>query len=202
MKKTVKWLLAVCLPMLAAAGCASPEKDAGPSLADAALQRIDQIRSERQLELVEYEISKIVKSVDKGSFWQIGSRKVLLTCKAYLQAGIDLGDFNPMTDVVIDEERKSVTITLPSPKLLSMEMPLKEVLVEDSQSTWFRRDFSMAELNQILRIGEKQILDSVPDLGILDEAKQNARLFFEPALKHMGFTSVHVSFKEPVNENE
>lgn len=196
MKTVFKWLLAAGFGLLAAAGCGPSEKEeAGTSLADAALERIDQIRSERQLELVEYEISKIVKTVDKGAWYQIGKRKILLTCKAYLQAGVDLTDFNPMTDVVIDEEKKSVTITLPSPTLLSMEMPLQEVMVEDSQATWFRNEFSMAELNTILRLGEQQILDSVPILGILDEAKQNARLFFEPALKHMGFTYVHVAFK-------
>ena len=58
----------------------------------------------------------------------------------------------------------------------------------------------MSEVNQILREGEKQILDCVPSLGIIDEAKQKARLFFEPALKRLGFNSVYVSFKQPVKE--
>jgi hypothetical protein len=58
----------------------------------------------------------------------------------------------------------------------------------------------MSEVNQILRAGEQQILESVPTLGIIDEAKQKARMFFEPALKHLGFNSVYVSFKQPVKE--
>ena len=194
----LKWLLAAGIGLLAAAGCASP--DAGKSLTDAALQCINQVSSERQLELVELEIRKFLKAQDKGAWYQLGKKTILLSCKAYLQAGIDLGDFNPMTDVVIDEERRSISLTLPCPTLLSMEMPLEEVEVADEKVTGFHSAFKMSEVNQILREGEKQILDCVPSLGIIDEAKQKARLFFEPALKRLGFNSVYVSFKQPVKE--
>lgn len=194
----LKWLLAAGIGLLAAAGCASP--DTGKSLTDAALQRIDQISSEQQLELAEFEIRKFLKAKDKGAWFQLGTRTILLSCKAYLQAGIDLGDFNPMTDVVIDEQRKSISLMLPCPTLLSMEMPLEEIEVADEKYTGFRGVFKMSEVNQILREGERQILDSVPTLGIIEEAKQKARLFFEPALKHLGFNSVYVSFKQPVKK--
>ena len=194
----LKWLLAAGILVLSTAGCAS--RDSKQSLTDAALQRIDQISSERQLELVEFEIRKFLKAQYKGAWYEIGKKKILLSCKAYLQAGIDLGDFNPMTDVVIDEERKSISLTLPCPTLLSMEMPLEEVEVADEKVTGFRSEFKMSEINTILRMGEEQILESVPSLGIIDEAKQKARLFFEPALKHLGFSSVYVSFKQPVKE--
>ena len=127
-------------------------------------------------------------------------KTVLLSCKAYLQVGIDLGDFNPMTDVVIDEDRKSISITLPYPTLLSMDMPLEDALVENQRVAFTRTKFKMADMNMILRLGEEQILDIVPSLGILEEAKQNARLFFEPALKHLGFASVYISFKQPVQK--
>ena len=81
-----------------------------------------------------------------------------------------------------------------------MEMPLEEVEVADEKVTGFRSEFKMSEINTILRMGEEQILESVPSLGIIDEAKQKARLFFEPALKRLGFNSVYVSFKQPVKE--
>ena len=188
----LKWLLPACL-LLAASGCKRQ------SLTDAALQRIDQISSERQLELVEFEVRRFLKAEDKGIL-SIANKTVLLSCKAYLQAGIDLADFNPMTDVVIDEDQKSISITLPYPTLLSMDLPLEDALVESQKVPIIRSRFKMADMNMILRLGEQQILDSVPTLGILDEAKQNARLFFEPMLKHLGFSSVYVTFKEPVKK--
>ena len=188
----LKWLLPACL-LLAASGCKRQ------SLTDAALQRIDQISSERQLELVEFEVRRFLKAEDKGIL-SIANKTVLLSCKAYLQAGIDLADFNPMTDVVIDEDQKSISITLPYPTLLSMDLPLEDALVESQKVPIIRSRFKMADMNMSLRLGEQQILDSVPTLGILDEAKQNARLFFEPMLKHLGFSSVYVTFKEPVKK--
>lgn len=188
----LKWLLPACL-LLAASGCKRQ------SLKDVALQRIDQISSQRQLELVEFEVRRFLKAEDKGIL-SIANKTVLLSCKAYLQAGIDLADFNPMTDVVIDEDRKSISITLPYPTLLSMDMPLEDALVESQKVPIIRSRFKMADMNMILRLGEQQILDSVPTLGILDEAKQNARLFFEPMLKHLGFSSVYVTFKESVKK--
>ena len=136
----LKWLLAAGLLVLSAAGCGS--RGSKQSLTDAALQRIDQISSEQQLELVELEIRKFLKAKDKGAWYQIGKKTIVLSCKAYLQAGIDLGDFNPMTDVVIDEERRSISLTLPCPTLLSMEMPLEEVEVADEKVTGFHSAFT------------------------------------------------------------
>jgi len=42
---------------------------------------------------------------------------------------------------------------------------------------------------------EKQIRSSVPSLGILEKAEENARRFFESVFTKMGFTSVEVVFE-------
>ena len=116
-------------------------------------------------------------------------------CKAYLKAGIDLGGFNPMTDVTIDPDETMITLTLPSPTLLSLNMPIDgiDVLYEKASLS---KGFNLTDLNDLLRQGEIQIRESVPELGILDDARRNARLFFEPLFKQLGFTSVQVVFKD------
>ena len=162
-----------------------------------AIQVIDKIKSEKQLGLVEYEVQKIVKAKDEGhKFFFIQSKKeILCSCTAYLKAGIDLGGFNPMTDVSIDPDETMITLTLPAPTLLSLNMPIDgvEILYEKTKNS---QGFRLAELNDLLRQGEAQIRASAPELGILEDAKRNARLFFEPLLKRLGFTSVQVEFKE------
>ena len=188
----LKWLLAACLPVLAA-GCTNAKL----SRKEAAIQKIDQVKAERQLGLVDYEITKVIKAKDKSGFLKLGNRSLLLTCTAYLEAGLDLTDFNPMTDIKVDEDESNVTITLPSPVLLSMNMPLDEVKEEYFKKGLTATAFTMAEMNTILRLGEEQIRDSVPDLGILEEAKVNAQRFFETLLKHMGFSTVQVTFRKP-----
>ena len=54
---------------------------------------------------------------------------------------------------------------------------------------------SAEERNALLRQGEKQIRDSVPSLGILEKADENARRFFESVFSKMGFTAVTVQFR-------
>ena len=194
-----KILLTACLAALTLTGCGSRAQKAAEKLLsrkEQAIQVIDKVKSEKQLGLVEYEVQKIVKAKEEDhKFFFIQSKKeILCSCKAYLKAGIDLGGFNPMTDVSVDPDETMITITLPAPTLLSLNMPIDgvEILYEKTQNS---QGFILSELNDLLRQGEKQILDSVPDLGIMEDAKQNARLFFEPLFKRLGFTSVQVDFK-------
>ena len=196
-----KWLLAAVLLMLTASGCDSRSQQAVENAAkllsrkEKAIQVIDKVKSEKQLGLVEYEVQKIVKAQDSKG-WIIKQKRALLcSCKAYLKAGIDLGGFNPMTDVAIDPDETMITLTLPAPTLLSLNIPIDEVeiLYEKTKNS---QGFKLQELNELLRQGEAQISASVPDLGILEDAKRNARLFFEPLFKRLGFTSVQVEFKE------
>ena len=194
----LKWLIPACL-LLALPGCGSRSKQISEILSrkEKAIQVIDKIKSEKQLGLVEYEVQKIVKAKEAGhKFFFIPSKKeILCSCKAYLKAGIDLSGFNPMTDMAIDPDETMITLSLRAPTLLSLNMPIDgvEILYEKTKNS---QGFKLAELNELLRQGEAQISASVPELGILEDAKRNARLFFEPLFKRLGFTSVQVEFNE------
>ena len=152
------------------------------------------ITSMKQLSLVEYRVSKIIKADDEGAWYKIGDRKILLSCTAYLKAGIDLATFGP-DDVDIDWTGRRVTVTIPHATLLSLDMPASEIREEYDHVTMFRHSFSAEERNALLRQGEKQIRSSVPSLGILDKADENARRFFESVFQKMGFESVEVAFR-------
>ncbi len=89
-----------------------------------------------------------------------------------------------------------VTITLPHATLLSIDIPPSEIREEYEQVTLLRWDFSNKERNDLLRQGERQIRASVPSLGILPKAEENARKLFESMFYKMGFTTVEVVFKQ------
>ena len=162
---------------------------------DAAIRReIEAISGMKQLGLVEYRVRKIIKVDDKGEWYKIGDRKILVSCTAYLKAGIDLSSFGE-EDISIDRLTGKVTVTLPHASLLSLEIPPSEIRQEYDQVTLLRSDFSVQERNDLLRQGERQIRSSVPSLGILDKAEDNARKFFESVFLKMDFTSVEVVFK-------
>ena len=207
MRKTIqlsKWLLAAVLLMLTASGCGprSQKMAALLSRKEKAIQVIDKIKSEKQLGLVEYEIEKIVKAKEEGRkvFILKSKKEILCSCKAYLKAGIDLSGFNPMTDMAIDPDETMITLTLPAPTLLSLNMPVQEIDVKYEKASVLAGDFKLAQVNDLLRQGEAQIRESVPELGILDDAKRNARQFFEPLFKNLGFATVQVDFKDPITQ--
>jgi hypothetical protein len=161
---------------------------------DTVQREVEAITAMKQLSLVEYRVSKIIKADDEGAWYKIGERKILLSCTAYLKAGIDLATFGP-DDVDVDWTGKRVSVTIPHATLLSLDMPASEIRQEYDHVTMLRQSFSAEERNALLRQGEKQIRDSVPSLGILEKADENARRFFESVFQKMGFESVEVSFR-------
>ena len=183
---TVPLLLAVVLALSGCHGRAAVE--------DTVQREIEAITAMKQLSLVEYRVSKIVKADDEGAWYKIGDRKILLSCTAYLKAGIDLATFGP-DDVAIDWTGKRVSVTIPHATLLSLDMPASEIREEYDHVTMFRQSFTAEERNALLRQGEKQIRRSVPSLGILEKADENARRFFESVFQKMGFETVEVSFR-------
>ena len=161
---------------------------------DTTEREIEAISQMQELSLVEYRVRKIVKADDEGEWYKIGDRKILLSCTAYLKAGIDLSGFSA-ENVDINRLDGSVTVTVPHAKLLSLDMPASEIREEYDHVTMLRHSFSAEERNALLRQGEKQIRSSVPSLGILEKAEENARRFFESVFTKMGFTSVEVVFE-------
>lgn len=157
-------------------------------------KEIASVSSLKQLTLVEYKVRKIIKANDEGEWYKIGDRKIILSCTAYLKAGIDLSTFSA-DDVTANRAEGKVTISLPHASLLSLNIPPSEIREEYDQVTLLRSGFSAEERNRLLRQGERQIRESVIYLGILDKAEENARKFFTSIFSRMGYTTVDVVFK-------
>ena len=186
---TVGTFSVLFLALLATAGC-SRRND----VEEMVKREVQAISEMRQLSLVEYRVRKIVKADDEGEWYKIGDRKILLSCTAYLKAGLDLTSFD-MDDVDVDRLAGRVKVTLPHAVLLSLDIPASEIRQEYDHVTMLRQSFSAEERNALLRQGEKQIRDSVPSLGILEKAEENAGKFFESVFSKMGFTTVEVTFR-------
>jgi hypothetical protein len=188
------FLHTTALALLGAALLALPGCGGRATVEETVQREIEAITAMRQLSLVEYRVGKIIKADDAGEWYKIGERKILLSCTAYLKAGIDLATFGP-DDVDINWTGNRVTVTIPHATLLSLDMPASEIREEYDHVTMLRHSFSAEERNALLRQGEKQIRDSVPSLGILEKADENARRFFESVFGKMGFETVEVTFR-------
>ena len=150
------------------------------------------LKQAAELGTVEYTVKKIVKCNDKQRY-TIGDRQILFSSTAYLKAGVKLDNFSE-DNVVINE--KDVTVTLPHAELLSFNMPAEETHTVFENYGFFRSRFSAEEQNEILQLGEKDIRDDVPNLGILHDAEQNTKDIFVALLSQMGYENINILFNE------
>lgn len=191
--KKITLFLSICF-IAALTSCSNKEAAPEISMKQKMNQKMSEMTEMAELGSVEYTISKIVKASDDKSWYKIGDRKILFSCTAYLKAGINMGKFDG-TKVEVNEEEKSVKIVLPHAELLAFNMPPeKAVLVYENVAT-FRSNFTAADRNHLLQLGEEDIREDVPNLGILEDAEKNAASFFKSLLSQLGFESVTVKFE-------
>ena len=191
MKKTFRFLLLAVGAILCS--CNSQQEE----MLDDALAKATACA---ELGTVEYTITKLIMAND-DAFYKFGDRKIIFSCRTTMKAGIDLKDFTK-EDTKITDGGKTVTITLPQPKVLSFNMSPEDIKLEYSKVTGARTGFNTEERNDLLKQGEKAILDDAANLGIYEDAKNNATDFFKALLVHCGFETVNVCFKETANGNK
>ncbi|MBO4742001.1 MAG: DUF4230 domain-containing protein [Bacteroidales bacterium] len=155
--------------------------------------RIRDLSEMAELGTVEYTVKKIVKA-DDFVWWKYGKRKIIFTCKAFIKAGIDMKEFSP-GNVKADPESKTVSIVLPKARILSFNMPPEDIFQDFSLITGLRAAFSPEEKQELLVLGEKDIRSDIPNMGILEDAEANARLFFTAMFSQIGYETVDVTFE-------
>ncbi len=89
MKKSVllKYIAIVYTVGLFLTGCGKN------SITETAHERIATLCSAGKLSTAEYTVDKVIKATD-CEWWTIGDRKILFTCRAYLEGGIDMSKYD------------------------------------------------------------------------------------------------------------
>lgn len=165
----------------------------GPSQDELTQKRIQGLSEMAELGTVEYTVKKVVKT-DDAVWWKSGKRKIIFTCTAFIKGGIDMKKFSA-DKVKINKEEKSIAIVLPKAQILSFNMPPEEIRQEFILVTGLRDEFSPEEKQQLLVLGEKDIQEDIPNMGILEDAESNAKLFFETLFNQIGYETVNIKFE-------
>lgn len=161
---------------------------------------IYEIRSIGTLSTTEYTLGKVIHWNDEGEWYAYGDRRILLSCKARVKAGVNLNAIKE-SDIAVDG--KKITIQLPPPEIVSFEMDPDLVRTEMTDVNGFRSDFSQVDKSKVLQKGEESIRKDLKKLNILDEAEQNAKIFIVDFYKNLGFEQVivHETPKDKRNTN-
>lgn len=178
MKQIGYWMMGVSL--LALFSCGTDDQPLRNS-------EIYEIRSIGTLSTSEYTVSKIIKLNDKGEWYTWGDRKILISCKAKIKAGVNLNRLAP-EDIKV--EGKKITIELPEAEIISFEMNPDQIKTEMVDVSGFRANFSQHEKNHILQLGEKSIRKDLKQLNILQDAETNAIVFLTDFYKNLGFEEI------------
>lgn len=150
------------------------------------------IKEMGEFSTVEYTVGKILKIDDKGEWYKLGDRKVLISVKATIKAGIDLNSLQEK-DIMINGN--SIKISLPEPKLFSFFIPNDQVQTIVNDVNGLRHEFTQKDKINIITLGEKEIRREVEHTNILHDAEQSAISWFKTYYENMGFEQVEVTIK-------
>lgn len=165
----------------------------GPSQDELLSQKMQGLSEMAELGTVEYTVKKIVLA-DPDAWYKYGKRTIMFSCTAFIKAGIDMKEFSP-DNVKVDQESKSISVILPKAKILSFNMPPEEIKEEFIMVTGFRNKFSIEEKQNLLVLGEKDIKDDIPNMGIIEDAQANAKLFFTALFTQLGYERITIKFE-------
>ena len=203
MKTTFYFVIVLCLSLLSA--CRGEETQAEVVRVDT-LSLVMQVKECARLYTAEYEVHKLVLKDDplrvKGNLFQrafdvkvpIGERKVMIPLDVTLKAYIDFTGFDEK-NVLRSGDR--IVVTLPDPRVVVTSSRINHDEVKQFVSLT-RSDYTSAELADFTRQGEDEILASVPQLGILEMARENAAHVLVPMLTRVGYDerNIVISFRK------
>ena len=172
---------------------------------------IMQVQKCSKLYTSEFKVHKIVTHDDvirlRGSVLQqaynikipLGERKIAIPMDATLKAYIDFSQFSEKN---IERSGDKITILLPDPKVAMTSSKIDQKSIREYVAMT-RAHFSDAEMTNYEQQGRAAIMQSIPELGIVDLAKANAAKVIVPMLIQMGYKeeNITVAFRKEFNQN-
>jgi hypothetical protein len=182
-------IITILLLFIAFTGCSYLEKKNDP------IAVLNQMQNMSDMATVEFVVSKVVKANDIPQWYEYGERKILISCKARIKAGINMREIGK-DDIVING--KTVELRIPYAKVISLNMDTESIKEEYSKTDYFRSNFTNEDRFAFLAQAEKEIKESIPEMGVLVKANAYSVAFFESWLKLMGFEQVYITIKPEV----
>ena len=173
---------------------------------------VTQVQKCSKLYTAEYNIHKIVTHDDvlrlKGNVMNrkfdikvpVGERKIAIPMDATVKAYIDFKDFSEK-NVVRDGGK--ITIILPDPRVVLTSSKVDQKNVKEFVSVT-RSRFSDAEMADYERQGRDAIIASIPQLGIIGTARENAARVLIPMIEQMGYkeSDITVTFRKNLSDRD
>lgn len=210
MIKSLSHLTLLMLAILLSGSCKRGGSDGGGASIDTIPMMVQQIKECSRLYTAEYKVHKIITHSDTSKISATvlgqklnlnlpgGRRKVAIPIDAVLKAYIDFSNFSE--DNVRSEGGK-IYIDLPNPHVVITSSKIDHEGIKKYVSI-IRSDFSDEELALYEKQGRQDIINDIPNLGILNTARRSAASQLLPLISMLGIPqeNIVITFVEPSEE--
>jgi hypothetical protein len=160
-----------------------------------------QIRQCSRLYTTEVKVHKIVTHDDvvrlKGNLMSkqfniplpLGDRKIAIPMDATLKAYIDFSEFDERS---IERDGEKITILLPDPQVVLTSSKINQKDIKEYGGL-VRSHFSDSELSNYEQQGRQSIINSIPDMHIVETAQANAARVLVPMIVQMGYREENIT---------
>ncbi|MCP4307467.1 MAG: DUF4230 domain-containing protein [bacterium] len=168
-----------------------PYTQVGPTVVDS----VRDVAKLTTVEMVEY--TTVEKGNDFGWLnWARGDR-IFLFAVARIGAGVDMQRVTT-SNFEVDEDTGRVTVQLPLPEIIFVEVDNDGTQVYDRDTGLFTKGDSQLE-SDARQVAEEVLVNAALDHGIMDKAQSNAEETISSFLKGVGYTEVVFIDPDPVD---
>ena len=203
------FMLSVAVMLMACGQKTEPEKPSEPVVIDTIPQMVMQIQQCSRLYTTEVKVHKIVTHDDvvrlKGNLLNkqfniplpLGDRKIAIPMDATLKAYIDFSEFDERS---IERDGDKITILLPDPQVVLTSSKINQKEIKEYVGI-VRAHFSDSEMSNYEQQGRLAIINSIPDMHIIETAQANAARVLVPMIVQMGYReeNITIAFRKNLN---
>ena len=201
-------ILAVAALVASCSGCKEKPKatESVVEKTDTTALIIMQLQKCSRLYTAEYDIHKIVTHSDekrlKGKLFDhefdvhmpLGDRKIAIPINVRLKAYVDFGSFGEEN---VSRKGNKIEVTLPDPRVVVISSKVDHDEIKQYIDLT-RSRFTDAEMTNFENQGREAVVKSIPQLGIINTARDNAAQVIIPMIVKMGYDEkdITVTFRK------
>lgn len=157
---------------------------------------VSRLQSSSDLATVEVVFSKVVKGSKTSTFLGIptGYSDFLAETEAHAKAGIDL---SKVQVPLIDWETGAITLTLPPPHIISIDIPAESFQVNEeyTKDNYFST-LESEDMDAFYRQAEREVRAEVKRMNLEATAREKTEKFLEEFLSKAGFSTVTFQYAD------
>ena len=133
-----------------------------------------QVKELKELATIQYKYKEIASREDWNTLFNIKlpftKSSFIVSYTGILKLGIDLSE----TKVDVDENSKTIKVTLPESKVLSNELDLKSLKVYDEKNSIFN-PVKVKEYSEFIQSGKENAEKDARESGVFEQSKEVAK---------------------------